>query len=93
MLQQLEQQQVQQERRQQQGLLFYRKQRERQQPRESPTGAIFSCEFSLKGMKTISGNCHDFHHDQADGLKPYNSAGNYRVCPSLFSSLCQSGVK
>jgi hypothetical protein len=28
-------------------LLFYHKQRERQQPRGSPTGAILSCQFSF----------------------------------------------
>jgi len=31
------------------GLLFYRKQRERRQLGESPTGAILSCQFSLNG--------------------------------------------
>jgi hypothetical protein len=70
-LQQQEQQLEQQERLQQQGLLFYRKQRE-QQPRESPTGAIFSCQFSLsRGDKTIFENCHGFHHDRADDLETF----------------------
>jgi formate dehydrogenase assembly factor FdhD len=56
----------------QQELLFYRKQREQQQPGGSPTGAIFSCQFSLKGGgKTIFENCHGFHHDRADGLEPF----------------------
>jgi hypothetical protein len=31
----------------QQELLFYRKRREQQQPRGSPAGAIFSCQFSF----------------------------------------------
>jgi hypothetical protein len=39
--QEREQQELQQE------LLFYRKQRGQQQRRGSPTGAIFSCQFSL----------------------------------------------
>ena len=71
-LQQREQRLEQQERLQQQELLFYRKQREQQQPGGSPTGAIFSCQFSLKGGgKTIFENCHGFHHDRADGLEPF----------------------
>lgn len=32
-------------------LLFFHKQRERQQPRGSPTGAILSCQFSFNGIK------------------------------------------
>jgi hypothetical protein len=69
---QQQEQQEQQERLQQQGLLFYRKQREQQQPRESPTGAIFSCQFSLsRGDKTIFENCHGFHHDRADDLETF----------------------
>jgi hypothetical protein len=33
----------------QQGLLFYRKQQEQQQPKGSPAGAFFSCQFSFDG--------------------------------------------
>lgn len=64
---------AQQERLQQQELLFYRKRREQQQPKESPTGAIFSCQFSLKegGDKTIFENCHSFHYDRADDLETF----------------------
>ncbi len=50
MRQQQEQKQLQQVQRvQQQELLFYRKQREQQQPRGSPTGAFFSYQFSFDG--------------------------------------------
>jgi hypothetical protein len=34
---------------QQRGLLFYRKQQEQQQPKGSPAGAFFSCQFSFDG--------------------------------------------
>jgi response regulator of citrate/malate metabolism len=44
-----QQQKQQQERLQQQELLFCRKRRERQQPREIPTGLTCSFDFSLKG--------------------------------------------
>jgi hypothetical protein len=70
-LQKQERQLVQLERLPQQELLFYRKQREQQQPGGSPTGAIFSCQFSLEdwGGKTIFENCHGFHHDRAEDLE------------------------
>jgi hypothetical protein len=50
-LEQKPQQQVREQRQEQLALLFYHKQRERQQPRGSPTGAILSCQFSFNGIK------------------------------------------
>jgi len=75
-----EQQQEQQERLQQQGLLFYRKQREQQQPRGSPTGAIFSCQFSLKdeGIKQFSKIATVFTMTELMTSRSSNSDSNYR---------------
>jgi hypothetical protein len=42
---------VQEQQLEQLAVLSYHKQRERQQPRGSPTGAILSCQFSFSGIK------------------------------------------
>jgi hypothetical protein len=77
---QKQQQLEQQERLQQQELLFYRKQREQQQPRGSPTGAIFSCQFSLKdeGIKQFSKIATVFTMTELMTSRSSNSAFNYR---------------
>jgi len=49
MRQQQVQKQLQQVQQVQQGLLFYRRQREQQQPKGSPAGAFYSYQFSFDG--------------------------------------------
>jgi hypothetical protein len=85
---------AQQERLQQQGLLFCRKRREQQQPRESPTGAIFSCQFSLKEgeIKQFSKIAMVFTMTEPMTSRPSNSAFDYRVIPDLAHPTRQARV-
>jgi len=94
-LQKREQRLVQQERLQQQELLFCRKRREQQQPRESPTGAIFSCQFSLRreGIKQFSKIAMVYTMTELMASRPSSPTLNYRVNPDLTNhsyQLCVS---